>query len=148
MNGWTLLFGTHLDSVCAEIAHEECGLGCNSYPKSHPHQMHNSCWLPCTTRSHVATFRGGKTTVKTTEKATCMSHPNRTLCSQILAQATETPTTNEVLTADKDTTAPVEDVNVARAQCQTGAAHVLEVRPVLGGTMPQRRHRCTRSRGH
>ena len=59
-------------------------------------------------------------------KATCMSHHRRTRWSKTLATAAETPTTNEVLTSDDDTTATLEDINVAKVQCHEGTKHVLE----------------------
>ena len=84
-------------------------------------------------------------------KATCMSHHRSTRWSKTLATATVTPATNEVLTSDEDTTAAAaaaEDIDVARVHSQAGETHVFEVMPMHGGTVPWRRHRCTRSRDH
>ena len=123
-------------------------------------------WDPCTTRSinhkkrkvtraslHTTATNGRMSPPHTVAsprwKATCMSHHRSTRWSKTLATATVTPTTNEVLTSDEDTTAAAaEDIDVARVHSQAGETHVFEVMPTHGGTVPWRRHRCTRSRDH
>ena len=133
---FTFLQCGRLDTVCGDFTHEERGLGCDCHLKPQPHQLHKAVWEPCATRSinhekrkvHRASSQttatngrksappaSGITHMKTTSKATRMSHYRRSRWCKTLKKVTETPATNEVLTSNEDTAAAAaEDLNVAR----------------------------------